>query len=71
MASRAQPRAEESCERQMGPKGTSLGQAELSSEVLDPVKTGGILLLPSRLEEVLALPWSPAWAGPGVQGRYT
>lgn len=26
---------------------------------------------PSRLEEVLALPWSPAWAGPRVQGRYT
>lgn len=71
MASRAQPRAEESHKRQMGPKGASLGQAELSSEALDPVGTRRTLLPPSRPEEVLALLWSPAWAGPGVQSRYT
>lgn len=42
MASRAQPRAEESCERQMGPKGAFLGQAELSLGALGTVGTGGL-----------------------------
>lgn len=70
MSSRSWPRAGESCQGQAGPKGASLGQAELSLKALGPVGARKARSPQAgEVEEVLALLWAPAWAVPRIWGR--